>query len=158
RLWVFFVGHADYDGQHAYFHLPGRDLNEKRLGQLFAGIRCREQIFFLTTTVSGWFLKALSAKNRIVITATAADEGFNETEFPEALATVCGRSLAQLDSNKDGRVSVLELFQHTVAEVNARFAADKRIPTEHAQLDDNGDGLGTEEPALAKGTKPGGDG
>ena len=33
---------------------------------------------------------------------------------------------------------------------NARFAADKRVSTEHAQLDDNGDGVGTEEPVVEK--------
>ena len=45
-------------------------------------------------------------------------------------------------------MSVLELYRRTVAEVEARFAADKRVPTEHAQLDDNGDGVGTEEPVV----------
>ncbi|MFN7806593.1 MAG: hypothetical protein ACK5TO_21505, partial [Planctomycetaceae bacterium] len=29
-------------------------------------------------------------------------------------------------------------------EVARRFQRDQRIPTEHAQLDDNGDGVGTE--------------
>jgi hypothetical protein len=57
-------------------------------------------------------------------------------------------------------VSVLEIYRHTVAEVGARFAADNRVPTEHAQLDDNGDGAGTEEPVLAgeKDKKPTADG
>lgn len=146
RLWVFFLGHGNYDGEHASFHIAGPDLHEDQLAKLFAGLSCREQVFWMTTSASGWFLKALSAKDRIVITATAAEEEYNETEFPQALATVTKRSLAQLDTNKDGKVSVLELFQHTVAEVEARFAADNRVPTEHAQLDDNGDGVGTEKP------------
>ena len=124
--------------------VTGRDLREDDCKKLFGDLACREQVFWLTMPGSGWFLRSLSAKGRIVITATAADEEYNETEFPQALATVCGR-------NKDGKVSVLELYQQTVAEVQARFAGDKRVPTEHAQLDDNGDGVGTEEPIL-KGT------
>ena len=148
RLWVFFLGHGDYDGEHARFHLPGRDLTEDDLGKLFTGIACHEQVFWMTTSASGWFLKALSAKGRIVIAATAADQEYNETEFPEALATVAKLPAKELDANRDGRVSVLEVYRRTVAEVEARFAADKRAPTEHAQIDDNGDGRGTEAPVV----------
>jgi hypothetical protein len=92
-------------------------------------------------------LRSFSAKGRIVISATLADDEYNETEFPYALASVVKRPAAELDSNKDGKVSVLELYDHTVAEVSARFAKDKRAPTEHAQLDDNGDGAGTAQPS-----------
>ena len=58
RLWVFFLGHANYDGEHAWFHLPGPDLREDEIGKLFAGLPCREQIFWLTTAESGRFVKA----------------------------------------------------------------------------------------------------
>jgi hypothetical protein len=148
RLWVFFLGHGDYDGERASFHLPGPDLHGDELGKLFAGVRCREQVFWMTTSASGWFLKPLSVKGRIVITATVADDEYNETEFPHALAAVAQLPLDKLDANKDGKVSVLEVYRRTLAEVESRFAADKRVPTEHAQLDDNGDGTGTEEPVV----------
>jgi hypothetical protein len=143
RLWVFFLGHGDDDGERASFHLPGRDLHAEDLGKLFAGITCKEQVFWLTHSCSGRFVKSLSAKGRIVIAATG-DEEPNETEFPQALATVVGK----LRANNGAKVSILELYRRTVAEVEARFAADKRVPTEHAQLDDNGDGSGTEQPVV----------
>jgi hypothetical protein len=146
RLWVLFLGHGDYDGERASFHLPGRDLQGGDLSKLFAGIPCKEQVFWMTHSASGWFLKPLSAKGRIVIAATAADEEYNETEFPHALATV----VAKLKAKDGEKISVLELYRRTVAEVEARFAADKRVPTEHAQLDDDGDGVGTEEPITDK--------
>jgi hypothetical protein len=143
RLWVFFLGHGDYDGERASFHLPGRDLHAGDLGKLFAEIACKEQVFWLTHAVSDRFVKPLSAKGRIVIAATA-DEEFNETEFPQALATVIGK----LRPDNGEKLSILDLYRRTVAEVEARFAADKRVPTEHAQLDDNGDGAGTEQPVV----------
>ena len=146
RLWIFFLGHGDYDGERASFHIPGRDLHADDLGKLLGGLNCHEQVFWLTNSAAGWFLKPLSAKGRIVITATAADEEYNETEFPHALAAVVGK----LDATKNQKISVLELYRRTVAEVEARFAADKRVPTEHALLDDNGDGVGTEEPLVEK--------
>lgn len=153
RLWVFFLGHGNYDGEHAYFHVPGPDLNESQMGKLFGDVDCREQVFWMTTSASGWFLRSLSRKGRIVITATAADEEYNETEFPEALAAVAKLPAARLDTNKDGKVSVREFYLHVVAEVERRFAADNRVPTEHSQLDDNGDQKGTEQPVVEIQTK-----
>jgi hypothetical protein len=146
RLWVFFVGHGNRDGDQAYFHLPGRDVSAAQLAGMFADVRCREQVFWMTFSASGWFLKALSARGRVVVTATAADDEYNETEFPEALAAVVRRPAGKLDADGDGKVSVLELFRHAVAEVQARFDSDRRVPTEHALLDDNGDGAGSEKP------------
>ncbi|HJT76877.1 MAG TPA: hypothetical protein VJ739_06705, partial [Gemmataceae bacterium] len=134
---------------HARFHLAGPDLRDDELGKLFAGVACREQVFWVTGSAAGWFLRPLSAKGRVIIAATAADQEYNETEFPEALAAVSKLPPEKLDANRDGKVSVLEVYRRTVAEVEARFAADKRLPTEHAQLDDNGDGQGTEAPVAA---------
>ncbi|MFZ1937110.1 MAG: hypothetical protein WCB27_24025 [Thermoguttaceae bacterium] len=161
RLWVFFLGHANYDGEHAWFHLPGPDLREDEIGKLFAGLPCREQVFWMTTAESGRFVKDLSAKGRIVIAATRSSGEDNEPEFPQALSAVVARPLEALDVNKDGKLSVLELYYRVMAEVRARYAADKRLSTEHAQLDDNGDGVGTERPLVPEPGKkigPGDDG
>jgi hypothetical protein len=143
-LWVFFLGHGSYDGRRAFFHVPGPDPD----GALVAGwldqVPCREQVVWLTQTCSGWWLRPLSKPGRIVLSATAADLEENETEFPHALATIAARSPAELDADADGTVSLLELAQATAREVESRFAADKRLPTEHAHLDDDGNGVGTE--------------
>ena len=155
RLWVIILGHANERGGHVFLHLPGPDLREDELGKLFEGITCREQVFWITTAASGGFLKALSAKGRIVITATTADQEFNETEFPHALGELCRQSLAELDLDGDKKVSVWEVFLRLGKLVDARFAADKRTATEHALLDDNGDQIGTERPAAPEGEAPG---
>lgn len=41
--------------------------------------------------------------------------------------------------------NLAELFEATQREVAKRYASDRRVATEHAQLDDNGDGRGTEQ-------------
>jgi hypothetical protein len=150
RLWVFFLGHANVSGGHAYLHLPGPDLREDELGALFKGITSGEQVFWFTTSASGWFLPGISAPGRIVITATSPDQEFNETEFPRVLAEISRRSPAELDQDKDDKVSVWELFIQTAQAVEERFAADRRAPTEHARLDDNGDKIGGERPESAR--------
>jgi hypothetical protein len=153
RLWVLLLGHANHDGERAYFHLPGPDVDDRMLGLLFERAGCAEQVFWLTNSCAGWFVDRLSKPGRIVIAATAADNEYNETEFPEALARAMQRPAAELDREGDGWVSVADLFAATVDQVTAIFAADERAATEHAQLDDNGDRRGTELPELA-GNKP----
>jgi hypothetical protein len=150
RLWVLLLGHGNLRGRHGFFHLPGPDLRDDELAALFAGLACREQVFWLTMSASGWFLPAFSSANRIVITATVPDQEFNETEFPHVLAEVSQRKAADLDQDHDGKVSVWELFVQTAQAVEERFSSDSRAPTEHAQLDDNGDQRGTEPPEPVK--------
>jgi hypothetical protein len=150
RLWVFFLGHANVSGHHAFLHLPGPDLRDDELGKLLKGVACREQVFWVTTAASGWFLPGLSAQGRIVITATTRDHELNETEFPQALAEISGKAPTELDQNGDGKISVSEIFDRTAENVEARFKADNRAPTEHALLDDNGDSVGTERPDPAQ--------
>ena len=62
RLWVLFLGHANLREGHAFFHLPGPDLGDEECARMFAGIACREQVFWITTAASGVFLPGLSAR------------------------------------------------------------------------------------------------
>ncbi len=49
-----------------------------------------------------------------------------------------------IDRDKDGKISVFELYLAVVANVMKRYVDDENLPTEHAKLDDNGDGHGSE--------------
>lgn len=143
-LWVIVLGHGHLDGRRAYLNLPGPDADERDFGKLFEGIKAREEVFFITTSASGFFLKPLAQPGRIVITATEADREVNETLFPLALADVLASPPAEIDSDKDGEISVLELYLSVVSNVMQRYVDDENLPTEHAKLDDNGDGRGSE--------------
>ena len=150
RLWVIILGHANERGGHVFLHLPGPDLRDDELAKLFDGNHMpRTGLPGHDGRLRG-FPPALSAKGRIVITATTADRELNETEFPHALADLCRQPPDDLDQDADGRVSVWEVFLGVGKLVEARFAADKRTPTEHALLDDNGDKVGIERPDPAQ--------
>ncbi len=157
-LWVLTLGHGNYDGKQAWLHVSGKDPSAEDFGRWLSEVKCREQVIWVTQQNSGWFVKPLSRPGRIVIAATAADDESNETEFPHALATVMQSPVAKLDVDQDDKVSVAELFAAASREALRRFQQDKRLPTEHPQLDDNGDGVGTEElfpkPADDKAAKP----
>jgi hypothetical protein len=143
-LWVIVLGHGHYDGRHSHLNLPGPDPDEPRFARIFAGLDAREQVFFITTSASGFFLKPLAAPGRVVITATEPDREVNETLFPLALADVLAAPPPEADRDKDGALSLLELYLAVVTDVLQRYATAEEIPTEHARLDDNGDGHGSE--------------
>jgi hypothetical protein len=143
-LWVIVVGHCHYDGRHSHLNIPGPDLDEREFGKIFEGLKAKEQVFFVTTSASGFFLKPLAAPGRVVITATEPDREVNETLFPLALADTLANPPEGTDRDKDGVVSLLELYLAVVADVMRRYVDDENLPTEHARLDDNGDGHGSE--------------
>ncbi|MDR3636288.1 MAG: hypothetical protein P4L84_20970 [Isosphaeraceae bacterium] len=143
-LWVIVLGHGHLDGRRAYLNLPGPDLDERGFGKLFEGLKAREQVFFITSSASGFFLKPLAQPGRIVITATEPDREVNETLFPQALADVLASPPEGIDHDKNGSISVFELYLSVVANVMQRYVDDENLATEHAKIDDNGDGRGSE--------------
>ena len=145
-LWVIVMGHSHFDGRNSWLNLPGADLNQEDFGKLFRDLACREQLFFIGTPASGYYVKPLSAKGRIVITATEADLEVNETLFPHALAEEldppADKTLEDVD--RDGRLSVFDLYIALTKNIAQRYVTNMLLSTEHALLDDNGDGRGTE--------------
>jgi len=145
-LWVIVVGHTHFDGRRALFNLPGPDLDADEFGELFQAVTCREQVFFVTTALSGYAIRPLSRKGRVVIAATEADQEVNETVYPILLALMLSEppSAEEFDQDQDGRPTLLDLYLIVSRKVLQAYADAENIPTEHAQLDDNGDGRGTE--------------
>src|SRR5262245_784103 len=58
-LWVICLGHGHHDGRQAWWNLPGPDLSAQEFGKLFADVACREQVFVLTQSLSGFFVGPL---------------------------------------------------------------------------------------------------
>ena len=72
-LWVICLGHGYHDGRQAWWNLPGPDLSAAEFGKLFAEVNCREQVFAMTFSLSGYFVTPLAKRDRVVIAATEAD-------------------------------------------------------------------------------------
>ncbi|HEY7314805.1 MAG TPA: hypothetical protein VH643_35990 [Gemmataceae bacterium] len=161
-LWVICLGHCHHDGRQAWWNLPGPDLNAAAFGKLFADLTCREQVFVMTTSLSGYFLAPLSRPGRVVITATEADAETNETTFPRVFAQFLadGMKRADHDVDKDGKLSLFDLYVVVAKEIAQNYASAEQLATEHQQLDDDGDRIGHEPqnaylPEEQGGTPPG---
>src|SRR6185437_7957595 len=95
---------------------------------------------------SGYFLAPLSRRDRIVITATEADAETNETTFPGLFAQFLagGLNLTDHDVDKDGKLSLFDLYVVVAKKIAQNYASAEQLATEHQQLDDDGDGVGHE--------------
>jgi hypothetical protein len=145
-LWVICLGHCHHDRRQTWWNLPGPDMSTTEFGKLFADITCREQVFVMTTSLSGYFVAPLSRRGRVVIAATEADAETNETTFPAVLAQVLqgGLTLADHDVDKDGKITLFDLYVVVAKEIAQNYASAEQLATEHPQLDDDGDGVGHE--------------
>jgi hypothetical protein len=88
----------------------------------------------------------LAKRDRVVLAATEADAETNETTFPAVLAKVLMGELdpADHDIDKDGRMTLFDLYVVVAKEIAQNYASAEQLSTEHAQLDDDGDGIGHE--------------
>lgn len=142
-LFVLIVGHGSYDGERSKINLPGPDITDQELAQRLKRIRSRYRVIVDTTNASGEFVKTLSAKDTVVITATRSGNEKNDTLFPKFFIEAFADPDA--DTNKDNAVSLAEAFNYAVKKVNAAYKDKGAIPTEHAVFNDNGDGMGHQD-------------
>ena len=139
-LWLILIGHGTFDGREARFNLRGPDITAPDLAawlKPFTGqVACIQ-----TASASAPFLKALSGPNRVLISATkSADEVFYTRFGQFFVKAVAGAPEADLD--RDQQVSLLEAFLWSSKQVDRFFEAEQRLATEHALIEDNGDGIG----------------
>lgn len=139
-LWLVLIGHGTFDGTEARFNLRGPDFTATELAGWLKPIR-RPMAVINTASASAPFLKALSATNRVVVTATRSGAEQNVTRIGLPLAAALGDPASDLDH--DGQVSLLEAFLAGSRGATEFYQVSRRLATEHALLDDNGDGLGT---------------
>lgn len=140
ELWIVFIGHGTYDGQAAKFNLRGPDISADELAAVLKS--CRRPLAVINcASASGPFINALSAPGRVIITATRSGNEVNATRFGGYLAQAIADPVADLD--KDGQVSLLEAYLYAARQVDQFYKEQGQLATEHALLDDNGDGLGT---------------
>lgn len=151
-LWLVLIGHGTFDGRDAKFNAEGPDLDVKQLAGWLKPLK-QEVAVIHTASSSGGFLKALSGKDRIIITSTKSPDEVFYAHFGESFAEAIG-GLPEADLDQDKQVSLLEAFRHASKTVALFYENEGRLATEHALLEDNGDGIGTRSEVLAADTPP----
>jgi hypothetical protein len=148
---VLLLGHGTVDATSAKFNLVGPDLSSTEWAELLRDVPGR-LVVINTTGASFPFLAELSARGRIVITATNSTAQRYDTVFPDRFLAAMSDAAADLDKN--GRVSVWELFAYTSRTVARHYEQQGLLATEHPLLDDTGDGSGSEAPGVGQPPEP----
>jgi hypothetical protein len=138
-VFIMLIGHGGGEATAAKFNLVGPDLTAAEWGALLKPITAR-MVIVDSTSSSFPFLEGLSGKNRIVITATNTFAQKYHTVFPDAF--IKALTATDADADKNGRLSLLEVFNATARLVALHYEQDGHMSTETAMLDDNGDGKG----------------
>jgi hypothetical protein len=151
QFWLVLIGHGTFDNREVKFNLRGPDVTARQLATWCQPIQ-RELIFIDGGSSSAGFLQPLSGKNRIIVTGTKSADEIYYTRFGEFFAPAIAGDLAA-DLDQDKQVSILEAFRHASKLAAEFYEKEERISTEHALIEDNGDGVGTRSEVFAKEAK-----
>jgi hypothetical protein len=128
------IGHGTFDGTEYKFNLPGPDITAGELASLMNKIPAGRQLVVDMTSASGGAIAAFKKENRTVITATKNGQEKNATLFGRYWVEALRDPAADVDKNET--ISALEAFQYADKKTVEFYKEQKRLATEHAQIDD----------------------
>jgi hypothetical protein len=131
---VMMIGHGTFDGAEYKFNLVGPDISGAELASLLNKVPATRQLVVDMTSASGGITSALKRDGRTVITATKSGTEKNATLFGRYWVEALRDPAADTDKNET--VTALEAFRYAQAKTTAFFADQKRLATEHSQLED----------------------
>ncbi|MBL9131601.1 MAG: hypothetical protein JNG86_10405 [Verrucomicrobiaceae bacterium] len=145
-LWLVLIGHGTFDGREAKFNAEGPDFDAKQLAGWLAPLKQEVAVIHCASS-SGAFVRPLAGKGRIIITATKSPDEVFYARFGEHFAEAIG-GLSEADLDQDKQVSLLEAFRHASKAAATFYENEGRLATEHALIEDNGDGVATRREML----------
>ena len=143
QLSVFLFGHGSSTFGDAKFNNVGPDMTGAEFADMLAPLNEVDMVIFNTTSASFEFSRELSVLGRVVVSATRSPAERYDPWFGGFMVSAMQQKRADIDRN--GRVSVLEIFNYANGRVTEWYREQDRLSTENAVLDDSGDGLFSRE-------------
>jgi hypothetical protein len=144
QLFVLLIGHGSQQDASPRFNVPGPDVTAADFARMLQPFSAQKVAFINASSASGEFIPVLAGENRLIVTATKSGMERNESIFAKHFVAAYAGDGA--DADKDGRVSVLEAYAYARREVARNYEQGSRLQTEHAMLEDDGDGKPVAEP------------
>lgn len=138
------IGHGAGEGPETRISIPGPDLDANDFARLLAAFPAQRVAFINLTSASGDMIPTVAGANRVIITATKTAFERNESHFGRFFVDAFTKDGA--DTDKDGRVSLLEAFRYAVIETKRFYEKGSLLQSEHAQLADDGAKEGSNTP------------
>jgi hypothetical protein len=137
------VGQANVVVETLRLNLPGKDITHKELGKWINRIKASSMLVVLDCPGAGLSAKAIKGEGRIVVCGSRDDQRYStrfSRYFVPALVDI------KSDSDGDSRVSLLEAFTRASRQVDDFYRKQKLLTTETPVLEDNGDGVPSQQP------------
>ncbi len=137
RLVFWYVGQANAAGGKLRLNLAGPDVTQDDWAAYLARVKTGTVLIVLDCPNAALAVKTLSGPGRVILCASAPEQSYGTQFSRHFLPALRAR---ESDTDKDGRVSVLEAFAATARRIEQWYRDKQILPTETPCLDDNGDG------------------
>ena len=149
QVFFFLLGHGTGSEDEAKFVIPGPDITGREFAKILETLSTQDIIVVNTTSASYPFSAALSGPGRVIVASTRSMAERYNTIFAQFFIAALDGHAGDRDKNR--RVSMWEAFGFAGQKVKNWYTDQNRIPTEHAVLDDDGDGIFSAEPKPSAG-------
>jgi hypothetical protein len=136
-VFIMLIGHGGGAGSEAKFNLIGPDLTVADWNELLKPLPATVALVN-AASASFPFIQGLAGPRRIIISATATPGQVYHPMFADAFIRALNADIA--DTDKNGRLSLLEVFVYASRLVTEHYERLNQLPTEKPVFDDSGDG------------------
>ncbi|MEN6334644.1 MAG: hypothetical protein ABFE01_10305 [Phycisphaerales bacterium] len=143
RFVFYYVGQANAAGGSLRLNLSGPDITQDDLAGWLAGVRAGAQLVVLDCPCAAAAAKALVHPGRVTVLAATETQVYSP-RFSQHFIPALAKS--ESDTNRDGRISVLEAFAAAAREIEQWYQENQLLPTETPCIEDDGDGRPSERP------------
>jgi hypothetical protein len=143
RIVIYYAGQANIVGERLRLNLPGPDLTDTELAEILAPLQPGLMTLVLDCPGAGLATETLAGPGRILLFSARSDQP-TSTRFSDYFVPALDDP--ESDVNGDGAVTLLEVFQRTVQQIDAMFREQNLMKSENALLEDNGDATPSQQP------------
>ncbi|MCF7956100.1 MAG: hypothetical protein K9M75_09885 [Phycisphaerae bacterium] len=143
RFIFYYVGQANIVNSVLRLNLPGKDMTHEELAGELKKIKPAQMLIVLDCPGAGLVVKPMTAKNRIIVCGARSDQPYSP-RFSEYFLPALIDEAA--DTDLDEKVSLLEAFTLTSKNIHKLYEKQELLKTETPLLEDDGDGIPSQEP------------
>jgi len=143
RFIFYYVGQANIVNSVLRLNLPGKDMTHIELVGELKKIKPAQMLIVLDCPGAGLAVKPLTVKNRIIVCAARSDQPYSP-RFSEYFLPALVDEAA--DTDLDEKVSLLEAFTLASKNIHELYEKQELLKTETPLLEDDGDGIPSQQP------------
>jgi len=145
RFVFYYIGQANRSGTTLRLNVRGCDIVHGELVRWLGAIEARQKLIVLDCPCAGLAIKGLADPNSIIVCSARGDQ-YDSPRFSEYF--VPALTQWKPDDDADGKLSLLDVFQKTCRDLDAYYASENCYKSENALLEDDADGVASQQPWL----------